>query len=298
MRLLIAEGCADPSLRELDLGIGNESYKKDFATTVRRTYRAELSCSLLRHIRIAAWNLVKAGAARYPQTAVRLKQARKLTGKIMSRLARRLHSEGLSATLAYTAKRATHLVVSPEESLFFEASVTDNTETSNTCLEPLTWENLADAAIADADDADTLQYLLGSMPMFKDRKTPGFVLRDPKRQAVHFLFVADADGFHVGEIDYTIRGVDPQDMLIFNCWTPARYRGRGYYALAIRRAAAELLENQRRVWIACQATNSPSIRGILKAGFAYRYSLVRHRRLGRSTVSRRDRTGALAQFSH
>lgn len=293
LRLLVEEGCADPSLREMDLGLGDESYKSRFATTVRKTYDVQLSRSLSRHSLVAAWNLAKTGAVRFPKAAARLKPARKLTRS----LARRLHSEGLRATIAYTVTRVARLGVSQDEILFFEASASDRPGPSNMCLDRVTWENLAEAAIANADDADTLQFLLGSAARLKDGKTSGSALHDPGKQAVHFLSVAHADGFHVEEIDHTIRGYESQDMMIFDCWTPARFRGRGYYPLAIRWAAAELMENQRRAWIFCAASNSPSIHGILKAGFAYRYSLVCHRRLGQSTVSRRDRTDALAQFS-
>jgi CelD/BcsL family acetyltransferase involved in cellulose biosynthesis len=293
LRLLVAEGCADPSLRELDLGRGDESYKAHFATTVRKTYDVELSRSLSRHSLAVARNLMKTGAARLPRAVARLKPLRKLT----SSLARRLHSEGLTATIAYTAKRVARLGVSQDEILFFEASAPDRPAPSNMCLDRVTWENLADAAMANDDETDTPQYLLGAAARLKDGKTSGSVLHVPGNQAVHFLFVANADGFHVAEIDHTITGYESQDMMIFDCWTPTRFRGRGYYPLAIRWAAAELMENQRRVWIFCAATNSPSIHGILKAGFVYRYSLVCRRRFGQSTVSRRDRTGALAQFS-
>jgi hypothetical protein len=81
--------------------------------------------------------------------------------------------------------------------------------------------------------------------------------------------------------------------MIFDCWTPARFRGRGYYPLAIRRAAAELQSNEQRAWTFCPAAGALSIKGILKAGFAYRYSLVRRQRLGQSAIVRRDRTYAL-----
>jgi CelD/BcsL family acetyltransferase involved in cellulose biosynthesis len=293
LRLLVAEGCADPSLRELDLGRGDESYKGHFATSVRKAYDVELSRSLSRHSLAAARNLVKMGAARLPGAVARLKPLRKFT----SSLAGRLHSEGLTATIAYAAKRVARLGMSQDEILFFEASATERPGPSNVRLERVTWESLTEAAIANADDTDTPQYLLGAAARLKDGKTSGSVLHGPRNQAVHFLFLANADGFHVAEIDHTITGCASQDMMIFDCWTPERFRGRGYYPLAIRWAAAELMGNRRRVWIFCAATNRPSIHGILKAGFVYRYSLVRHRRLGQATVRRRDRTDALAQLS-
>jgi len=289
LRLLIAEGCADLSLREMDLGLGDESYKTHFATAVRRTYRVDLSCGLSRHFRIVGWNLVKTGPARFPKTAACLRRARDLKRSLQHRLRR----EGLSATLAHPVRRVVRLIASQDEMLFFEAPAADRPETQNMRLEPLTWKNLAEAAIANANDPDMLQYLQRSAANLKDGKA-GFVLSDPGKQAVHFLAVAKFNGFHILMINHTIAGEDSKGMLIFDCWTPAQYRGLGYYPLAIRWAAAELHNNDQRVWTFCAATDTLSIRGILKAGFIYRYSLVRQQRLGQSIIVRWDRTSAVS----
>lgn len=289
LRLLIAQGCADLSLREMDLGLGDESYKTHFATAVRKIYRVELSCGLLRHFRIVGWNLVKTGPARFPKAVARLRRARDLTRS----LRRRLRVEGLRATMAHPVRRMVRLITSQDEMLFFEASATDRLETPNVRLEPATWENLAEAAIANSEDANTLQYLLGLATRLKEGKASGSVLYDPGKQAVHFLSVANAPGFRIGAINHTIAGFESPDVMIFDSWTPARFRGRDYYPLAIRRAAAELHNHVQRVWTFCAATDTLSIREILKAGFTYRYSLVREQRLGQSAIVRRDRTYAL-----
>ncbi len=289
LRLAVEEGCADRSIRELDLGLGAESYKSRFATTVRTTYHVQLSCSLWRHALNTAWNFAKTKAARFPKAAARLRRARDLTRS----LHRRLRVEGLSATIAHPVRRVVHLIASEDEMLFFEAPATDRLETPNMRLEPVTWENLAEATIANADDPDTLQYLLRSAASLKDGKA-GFVLSDPGKQAVHFLAVAKVNGFHINKINHTIAGEDLEGMLIFDCWTPAQYRGLGYYSLAIRWAAAKLQNNEQRVWTFCAAKDTLSIRGILKAGFTYRYSLVRQQRLGHSAIVRRDHTYAFS----
>jgi RimJ/RimL family protein N-acetyltransferase len=184
------------------------------------------------------------------------------------------------------------LAASQDEMLFFEMAAIDGHETSNMRLAPVTWENLADAAIANADDSDTLQYLMRAAARLRDGKMSGSVLYDLEKQAVHFLAMTNVNGFHIDEIDHTIAGSESSGVVIFDCWTPARYRGLGYHPLAIRLAAAELLKNGQRVWIFCAATNTASTHGILKAGFTYRYSLVRHRRLRQSTVVKQDRTYA------
>jgi len=255
---------------------------------VRTTYHVQLSCSLWRHALNTAWNFAKTKAAHFPNAAVRLRRARDLTRSLQ----RRLRVDGLGAMIAHPVRRAVRLIASQDEMLFFEAPPTYRLEIPNMRLEPVTWENLAEAAIANADDPDTLQYLLRSAARLKDGKA-GFVLCDPGKQAVHFLAVAKVSGFNLDKINYTIAREDSERMLIFDCWTPVQYRGLGYYLLAIRSATAELQNKEQRVWTFCAATDALSIRGILKAGFTYRYSLVRQQRLGQSAIVRWDRTYAI-----
>jgi hypothetical protein len=81
--------------------------------------------------------------------------------------------------------------------------------------------------------------------------------------------------------------------MIFDCWTPAANRGRGHYAAAIRQAAAALRREGRTPWIFSAAGNRSSLRGILKAGFEYRFSLIRRRRFGRAVITRHDNTAAI-----
>ena len=50
--------------------------------------------------------------------------------------------------------------------------------------------------------------------------------------------------------------------------------------------------------IVSAAGNASSLRGILTAGFEYRFSLVRRRRLGRSTITRQESTSAISLPAH
>jgi CelD/BcsL family acetyltransferase involved in cellulose biosynthesis len=288
LRLAVEEGCADRSIRELDLGLGDESYKGRFATSLRITYHVQLSRSLWRHALNTTWNFAKTKYDRSPTAAAVLRRGRDLTRSLQ----RRVRAEGLSATITHPMRSVLRLIGSKDEMLFFEAPVIDRLEAPKMRLEPVTWENLAEAAIANPNDPDTLQYLQRSAASLKEGKV-GFVLSDLAKQAVHFLAVAKVNGFHLDEINHTITEEDSQAMLIFDCWTPAQYRGLGYYPLAIRWAAAELRKDEQRVWTFCSAADAVSIPEIMKAGFMYRYSLVRRQRLGQSAIVRRDRTYAL-----
>ena len=289
LRLLVEQGCADPALKELDLGLGDESYKNRFATSVRKTHHVHLSHTLNRHVLVVGGQFITTGAVRFPTAAGRLRQTR----EIARSLAARLRDQGMGATLAHVGRRTVRAGVSEEEILFFEAPETDESRITNLQIGPVTWENLAESAIANADDPDTLHYLLRSAVRLKQGNATGFLLQDQEKRAVHFLAVTDFNGFHIAEISHKLTSNNAEDAMIFDCWTPARFRGLGYYSAAIRQAATDLRNKGKKIWIFCGASNRPSVRGILKAGFAYRHSLVRTRRFGWSTVVRRDRSPAM-----
>ena len=120
-----------------------------------------------------------------------------------------------------------------------------------------------------------------------------FSLQDETGRPIHFLWITSYDGFRLAEIGYNLEPSSPGAAMIFDCWTPAADRGRGHYAAAIRQAAATLRREEREAWIFSGAKNVSSLRGILKAGFAYRFSLVRRSRLGRATITRQDTTTAI-----
>ena len=294
LRFLVEEGCADPSLRRLDLGLGDESYKNRFATSVRQTLYVELSQSLPRHARIMLQQFVTTGAKHFPSLAVRLRRAREVARSLVCRL----RDKGVGATIAHAGRKLVRLIASRDEILLFEAPATEVRETSAMRLNPVTWQALAEAAIEDDGDPDTLQYLLRSAARLKHGGTSGFLLHDELRGAVHFLAVANCDAFHIAEVDYTLNFGESAGGMIFDCWTPARFRRLGYYPLAIRLAASELQKNGKKAWIFCAATNTPSIQGILKAGFTYRFSLVRRRKLGFLTTIGQESGARALQSKH
>jgi hypothetical protein len=68
--------------------------------------------------------------------------------------------------------------------------------------------------------------------------------------------------------------------VIYDCWTPLEFRGRGYYPIALDRVAARLLQEYRQVWIYTLETNVASAKGIQKAGFRLALRHVRTRFIG------------------
>jgi hypothetical protein len=68
--------------------------------------------------------------------------------------------------------------------------------------------------------------------------------------------------------------------VIYDCWTPPEFRGRGYYPIALDRMAVRLLQDYSQVWIYTLETNVASRKGIQKAGFRLSLRHVRTRFIG------------------
>lgn len=294
LRLLVEEGARDASVRWLDLGLGDEPYKERFANNVRQTRYIRLSLGFPRHVVSVGRQILTRTAARYPQFGNKLREAR----AVYQAGADRVRQTGIAATARYSMQKVVRSIASQDEVLLFETSEFQLSENPAIQLQPLTWEHLVEASISNAGDAQTLGYLMRCAKRLTKPDASGFLLQDGEGRPVHFLWVDSYDGFHLSEIDHSLDPSSPSAAMIFDCWTPVADRGRGHYAAAIRQAAANLEREGRTAWIFSAAGNASSLQGILKAGFEYRFSLVRRRRLGRSTITRQESTSAISLPAH
>ena len=77
----------------------------------------------------------------------------------------------------------------------------------------------------------------------------------------------------------------PGSAYVYESFTDPALRGRGIYPFALSCICAELsTQGITEVWIGVDATNTPSIRAITKAGFEQAFSLHFRRRWGRLEV--------------
>ncbi len=288
LRLMVEEGARDASLRWLDLGLGNEPYKERFANNTRETRYVHLSHGFQRHVASLARQTLTRTATRFPQFGNSLREAR----DFFQTAAKRVHETGVVATARYSIQKVVRPVASQDEVLLFEAVELQPRKDQSIQLLPLTREHLVEASISNAGDSHTLRYLMRCANRLTEPGNLGFLLQDETGRPIHFLWIASYDGFRLAEIGHNLDPSSPAAAMIFDCWTPAADRGRGHYAAAIRQAAANLRRENRPAWIFSGAKNVSSLRGILKAGFEYRFSLVRRSRFGRATVTRHDTTTA------
>jgi CelD/BcsL family acetyltransferase involved in cellulose biosynthesis len=289
LRLMVEEGAKDASLQWLDLGLGDEPYKERFANNSRETRYVHLSRGFQRHVASLARQALTSAATRFPEFGNKLREARSSCQVAASRI----QEDGLVATLRYSMQRAIRPLASQDEVLLFEAPEPQGSENQTVQLLPLTREHLVEASITNAGDSHTLRYLMRCASRLTRTDASGFLLQDETGRPIHFLWITNYDGFRLSEIGHDVEPSSPGAAMIFDCWTPAADRGHGHYATAIRQAAANLRRENRPAWIFSGARNVPSVTGILKAGFAYRYSLVRRSRLGRTTITRHHTTTAI-----
>lgn len=290
LRLLVEEGARDASLQWLDLGLGDEPYKERFANNSRQTRYVHLSRGLSRHVMSMARELLSSTAARFPQIGDKLRDARTFCRSAISRV----RETGVAETARQSIRKFMRSFASKDEVLLFEAPQALGFNEPSIQLVPLTREHLVEASIINAGDAPTLGYLMRCARRLTKPSPAGFLLQDHAGRPIHILWVADFDGFHLAEIDHSLEAPSPNAAMIFDCWTPVADRGQGYYAAAIRSAAAQLMQQGRAAWIFSGATNITSRQGILKAGFVYRFSFIRRSRLGRAIITRHDTTTEIA----
>lgn len=293
LRLLVEEGARDTSLRRFDLGLGDEPYKERFANSMRQTRYVHLSRGFTRHVMAMGRQKLTGLATRFPQLASKSRAARAFCKAAEGRI----DEVGLIETARQAIRNASRCFASRDEVLLFEAVETQVSDDVHIQLSPLTREQVVEASILNAGDTQTLSYLMRSARRLAESGHSGFVLQNEGGRPVHFLWVSDYAGFHLSEIDHSLDHSAPGAAMVFDCWTPAANRAHGYYSTAIRQVAARLRQQGRTAWIFGGAGNVASVRGILKAGFEYRFSLLRRSQLGRSSITRLSTTAALPSQS-
>jgi CelD/BcsL family acetyltransferase involved in cellulose biosynthesis len=289
LRLLVEEGARDASVRRLDLGLGDEPYKERFANNVRQTRYVHLSRGFPRYVVSVSRQVLSITASRFPRLGDKVRDVRAFYRAI----ADRTQEIGVTETARQSIQKVVRSLASRDEVLLFEASASQRPDDPTIQLLPLTSEHIVEASILNAADSDTLHYLMRCAKRLAKPGASGFVLLDEAGRPVHFLWVDNYDGFRLSEIDHALDTSCLGAAMIFDCRTPAADRGRGHYATAIRQAAAKLMREERPAWIFSAARNVSSWRGILKADFEYRFSLVRHSRFGHAIVTRNDTTTAI-----
>jgi CelD/BcsL family acetyltransferase involved in cellulose biosynthesis len=279
---LIEEAAENPTLKTLDLGLGAEEYKERFANQSRNTLYVTLRSSLTRHQR-EVWRY---GFARVIKSSPRVERGVRMAMALSKRLADAIRRKGFAATLQSAAKRASGLMRSRTEVYFLEWNGGAMWDAGACRLQSLDIYALAAAASQFIDDEETLAYLLRCAARLRDGRAEGFGLIDSSGRIVHFAWVTAFDGFFLSELNAKVEAPSSNCLMIFDCWTPISQRGHGYYGKTVSLLGSLMEHKSKRAWIFSAAENRASIRGLQKAGFQRRYSLVRRITMGVQTLQK------------
>ena len=128
--------------------------------------------------------------------------------------------------------------------------------------------------------------LRGQTGRLETKAGNGFALFDADRTPVHFCWVGDFDGFEMKELKTRLSAPSQNAAMIFDCWTPRSRRGHGHYAVALSLVAQHVGHAGQAVWIFSAAANHSSGRGIEKAGFERKYSMICRKTLAWQRVTK------------
>jgi CelD/BcsL family acetyltransferase involved in cellulose biosynthesis len=276
---IIEEACGHAEISEVDLGLGEETYKERFANDSLQTLHLTASRSVTAHARVAGRYHAASAIKRTPA----LERALRGLLRVCSSAREHMRSSGLLGFMRGLVRRAGRLLFAHEELAFFSypghSTAGTGVVRARPHIEPLDSQLLAASAMKYADDSETVQYLIRAARRLREQNAEGFVLFDGEDAPAHFCWATDYANFYAEELKQTLEAPSSRAALIYDCWTPAAARGRGYYSAAISAVASRLTEKGRESWIFTATSNRSSLRGIEKSGFVPQFSLVRRRLL-------------------
>jgi hypothetical protein len=275
---IVEEACLTAEMSVVDLGLGAEAYKDKIATDERGTLHLEVTRSSVVHLKEAARYLAATSVKSVPLLESMVRAAVRQA----SSLQETIRANTLPTIMRRLWHRGRRAIVEKREVFFFEAPQGHSVRTGGVAvdslkLRPIDYDVLSVAAMHYVEEKDTLAYVLRAADRVQATASRGFALLNGNGVAVHFCWVADFAGFQMAELQAKLRAPSPHSVLLFDCWSPASFRGHGYYARAISEVAVQLRAVGKRPWIFSDAANVSSIHGIEKAGFAQGFSLTRRR---------------------
>lgn len=273
---IVEEATDNPNLKIVDLGLGAEEYKDRFTNRTRETVYLTLKTSASDHVR----EIIRYRSAQIVKASPRLEASVRAAATRLRHLRDRTAQEGIASTVSRVGKRVREVLWSDDEVIFFEWTGHGLAKVGDARLQSLNASTLAAAAEQLFDDEASLTYLLRAASRLREVGSQGFGLVDSKGRFLHFAWVSEFDGFFLSELNGKVKAPAPSSVMLFDCWTPVSQRGHGYYGEAISLLAAHVRDQGKLPWIFSAAGNSSSIRGLEKAGFHRRYSLVRRRTFG------------------
>jgi CelD/BcsL family acetyltransferase involved in cellulose biosynthesis len=280
---IIEEARENLQIHTVDLGLGAEEYKDRVSNQNRKTLYVRLNTSASEH----AYEIGRYHLSKLAKASSKVERAVRALWAAVNSLSKRLKVNSIRETLSWTFHRIRTSLLARDEVFFYElVRNRPLSESKSLSLSRIDLDLLATAAMQYAEDEGTLAYLLRCAKRLHIKEYAGFALLNGEGQAVHFTWAGPFGGFHWAELNSTLPTPSPDAVVLFDSWTPASQRGRGYYAPTLVLVAESIQQQGKRAWGFSAATNTSSIRGLEKMGFPRRFSIVRHKFLWWQRLSR------------
>jgi hypothetical protein len=289
---IIEEAVDTPALTTVDLGLGAEEYKDRSTNQSHETLYVTLRTSVRRQAR----EIIRYHAARIVHSSREIEAGIRAGAEYLQLSKKLIDRDGVNGALGWLFRRLREFLWSKSEVFFFEwnSSVCESSRLAK--LEPLSLNRLADAASQYSGDKETAAYLIRSAARLRSGTAQGFMLVDHDGRILHLAWTTNFDGFFLSELNSKVAAPAADCVMLFDCWTPCAVRGRGYYGHAAGLIASRMHEQGKWPWIFSAASNASSIKGLERAGFARRYSLIRQRMMGWQRI--KGATPRLGAASH
>jgi len=282
---ILGQAADDPNIHTVDMGLGDEGYKRKHAKACRQTL--DITAYASKRQKVLA--VCRHHAAPLVKRSPRLeKDIRKFVSRGLS-VRKKVLEVGTAGCLKFFWSRLVRSCSGAAEISFFEWTPVRGVRCeSELTFQPLSLKLLATALMVYEADPGAQDYLRRSVRRLLQGSAKGFALVDAAGVPVQFCWVGDFAGFQVAELRRALTEPAPGSALLFDSWTPQSQRGRGHYEKCIGLVAAHLLESGTRPWIFSPATDVASIHEIRQLGFVQRFSLVRRKTLLLDRTSRVD----------
>ncbi|PYX67508.1 MAG: hypothetical protein DMG72_25400, partial [Acidobacteria bacterium] len=268
---IVSEACHNPEISVVDMGLGAEGYKERLATGSRQSLHVTLTTSLGHHVHGVTRHCLSTAAKASPGIEHGIRS-------VLSRIApvrQSLRVSGISRLAACAAKFVWMKLFGCEEVLFYEWCESGNFNLHEKLSHDVTLKNidlelLAAATMHYVDDRETLDYLLLCVKRVRSGDAQGFELVTAAGVPLQFCWASPFEEFHMAALKMKLTAPSPGAVMLFDCWTPASRRGRGYYEMTAQLVAEQFRRRGKSIWTFSVASNLSSVRGAEKSGFQRR----------------------------
>jgi CelD/BcsL family acetyltransferase involved in cellulose biosynthesis len=272
---ILQEASRQPEIHAIDLGLGNEGYKRQYANSERPTLHWTVTTSKTR---------LGLQICRYKSAELAKKSSRveRVARSCQARVARLRALSTLPGGLSRIRLLLRKAIFDDVEIFFLEKASQERAQNCDLKLVQLSTRLLAINAMEYHRESGVLEYLTRSALRLKSGEDQGFALLSQQGIPVHICWAAPFEGFRMPDLDRPLREPAPDSVVLFDCWTAPPQLSPQPEAKFASIIAAHILESGKRPWV---FNSGRQLSTWERAGFVLRFSLVRRKKLSFNRAS-------------